>query len=206
MTPWTVTPLQAPLSTGILQARILQWAARPSSRGSSRPRDQTQVSCIAGKFFTLWALRLYLQAKDLVIGLPSWPVGPQAWIPKVGFKGWDSYKGSEGGFWAFLEAPSFCAGEREKEAWIEQGITQIVYANHLAELLAPSKPSTKVYCHCVIYCYSLTLSHIHQLQTLAKICTLKYLFEISLEVQWALPLQVSQVQSLIRELDPPCSN
>ena len=37
---------------GILQARILEWEAVPSSRGSSQPRDQTQVSCIAGRFFT----------------------------------------------------------------------------------------------------------------------------------------------------------
>ena len=33
---------------GILQARILEWVAFPFSRGSSQPRDQTQVSCIAG--------------------------------------------------------------------------------------------------------------------------------------------------------------
>ena len=37
---------------GILQARILKWVAFPYSRGSSQPRDQTQVSCIAGGFFT----------------------------------------------------------------------------------------------------------------------------------------------------------
>ena len=37
---------------GLLQARILEWGAIPFSRGSSRPRDQTQVSCIAGRFFT----------------------------------------------------------------------------------------------------------------------------------------------------------
>ena len=36
----------------ILQARILQWVAFPFSRGSSQPRDQTQVFCIAGRFFT----------------------------------------------------------------------------------------------------------------------------------------------------------
>ena len=41
MTPWTVAR-QAPLSTGILQARILVWVAMLSSRGSSQPRDQTQ--------------------------------------------------------------------------------------------------------------------------------------------------------------------
>ena len=38
---------------GILQARILEWVAIPSSRGSSQPRDQTQVSCTAGEFFTV---------------------------------------------------------------------------------------------------------------------------------------------------------
>ena len=37
---------------GILQARILEWVAFPFSRGSSQPRDQTQVSHIAGKFLT----------------------------------------------------------------------------------------------------------------------------------------------------------
>ena len=37
---------------GILQARLLQWVAFPFSRRSSQPRDQTQVSHIAGGFFT----------------------------------------------------------------------------------------------------------------------------------------------------------
>ena len=40
---------------GILQARILEWVAMPSSRGSFQPRDQTQVSLTAGRFFTIWA-------------------------------------------------------------------------------------------------------------------------------------------------------
>ena len=42
---------------GILQARILEWVAMPFSRGSSLPRDQTWVSCIAGRSFTVWATR-----------------------------------------------------------------------------------------------------------------------------------------------------
>ena len=37
---------------GILQARILEWVAVPFSKGSSQPRDWTQVSHIAGRFFT----------------------------------------------------------------------------------------------------------------------------------------------------------
>ena len=51
-TPWTVNR-QASLSMGILQVRILEWVALPSSRASSQPRDQTQVSRIAGGFFTI---------------------------------------------------------------------------------------------------------------------------------------------------------
>ena len=42
---------------GILQARIMEWVAIPFSRGSSQPRDGTQVSRIAGGFFTSWTTR-----------------------------------------------------------------------------------------------------------------------------------------------------
>ena len=42
---------------GILQARMLEWVAFPFSRGSSLPRDRTEVSCIAGGFFTSWTTR-----------------------------------------------------------------------------------------------------------------------------------------------------
>ena len=46
---------------GIIQARIREWTAIPFSRGSSRPRDRTLVSCVAGRFFTVWATgKLYL--------------------------------------------------------------------------------------------------------------------------------------------------
>ena len=49
--------LHAPLSMGILQARVLEWAAMTSFRGSSLPRDWTQVSLIAGRFLTIWATK-----------------------------------------------------------------------------------------------------------------------------------------------------
>ena len=42
---------------GILQARILEWVAISFSRGSSRPRDQTQVSHTAGRCLNLWPTR-----------------------------------------------------------------------------------------------------------------------------------------------------
>ena len=50
--PWTVASVH-----GILQARILEWVTIPISRGSSRPRGQTWVSLMAGRFFTIWATR-----------------------------------------------------------------------------------------------------------------------------------------------------
>ena len=49
-TPWT-----SPWTS--LQARILGWVAVPFYRGSFQPRNRTQVSCIAGGFFTSWATR-----------------------------------------------------------------------------------------------------------------------------------------------------
>ena len=51
---------------GILQARIMEWVAVPFSRESSKPRDQTQVSCISDSFFTIWVTReVYAAAKSL---------------------------------------------------------------------------------------------------------------------------------------------
>ena len=68
-TPWTVAR-QAPVH-GILQARTLAWVPIPFSRGSSRPRSQTQISCNAGRFFfffflTVWALSKVLPIKMCV--------------------------------------------------------------------------------------------------------------------------------------------
>ena len=53
--PWAIAR-QTPLHR-ILQARILVWVAIPFSREFSQLGDRTQVSCIAGRFFTIWATR-----------------------------------------------------------------------------------------------------------------------------------------------------
>jgi len=50
-TPWTIQSME------FSRARILEWVAFPFSRESSQPRDWTQVSHIAGGFFTSWATR-----------------------------------------------------------------------------------------------------------------------------------------------------
>ena len=59
-TPWTAA-YQAPPSMGFFQARVLEWVVISFSRGSSQPRDQTQVSRIVSRRLTIWKIRL----KDL---------------------------------------------------------------------------------------------------------------------------------------------
>ena len=51
---------------GVFQARILAWVPVPFSRASSRPRDQTCVSCVAGRFFTIRPTR-----EDIIAYPPS---------------------------------------------------------------------------------------------------------------------------------------
>ena len=60
MTPRTIACQATPVH-GILQARILEWVAISSFRGSSQPRGQTKVSCIAGRFFTVYMRHEILQ-------------------------------------------------------------------------------------------------------------------------------------------------
>ena len=49
-TPWTVCPPGSSVH-GILQAKILEWVAMPSSRGSSQPRDRTHISCTSWQIY-----------------------------------------------------------------------------------------------------------------------------------------------------------
>ena len=60
---------------GIFQARVLEWVAISFSRGSSRPKDWTQVSRIASRRFTLWAIRALPQGLYLILTL-----GQQKWL------------------------------------------------------------------------------------------------------------------------------
>ena len=56
---------------GILQARILEWVAVPSSRGSSQPSDQTRITCISyigGRFFTIEPQGTHLDYSVTVVG------------------------------------------------------------------------------------------------------------------------------------------
>ena len=63
---------------GIIQARILELIAIPFSRGSSWPRDWTQVSCTAGIFFTVWTTRESESHSVLSDSVTPWTVACQA--------------------------------------------------------------------------------------------------------------------------------
>ena len=52
---------------GIFQARILEWVAISFSRGTSWPRDRSQVSCIVGRHFIVWATRDSLRLASLIL-------------------------------------------------------------------------------------------------------------------------------------------
>ena len=79
---------------GIFQASALEWVAISFSRGSSRPRDWTQVSCIAGRHFTIWATREAHQSKTQFVPQPvplirkllqashTYPRGQTEWKPQ----------------------------------------------------------------------------------------------------------------------------
>ena len=99
--PWTVAH-QAPLSMGILQARVLECIAMPSSRGSSKPRDWTQVSHTAGRSFTVWTSR---EAQQLIgpekqASLPlsvrtcsqPWPWGLRGYLQRLPTQGDGCFK------------------------------------------------------------------------------------------------------------------
>ena len=64
--PMGCSPPRGSSVPGTLQARIVEWVSIFFSRGSSWPRDQTWVSHVAGRFFTIWATR---EAQEKTTGL-----------------------------------------------------------------------------------------------------------------------------------------
>ena len=89
-TPWTVSH-QALLSMGFSRQEYWWGVAISFSRGSSRPRNRTQVSCTAGKFFTNWTVREAQGQKDqeayLVAQLvKNPPTMLETWVPSLAWE------------------------------------------------------------------------------------------------------------------------
>ena len=64
---------------GIRQARVLEWVSIPFSRGSSWPRNWTRISCIAGRFFTIWATKpsIFSFLETFLEGQPQGPLSTE---------------------------------------------------------------------------------------------------------------------------------
>ena len=141
---------------GILQARILKWVAFPFSRGSFQPRDRTQVSRIAGGFFTVWATReaqlsmlllLLLLSRFSRVWLCATPqtAAYQA-LPSLGF--------SRQEHWSGLPFPSLMH-ESEKSKWSRSVVSNSSRPHGLqpTRLLHPwdfPGKNTGVGCYCLL--------------------------------------------------------
>ena len=108
--------LQLSSVLGIFQVRILDWVAIPFSRNFSWPRDQNQVSCIAGRFFTICyqgsLVELALAKRKVIL----YKDASTSWNSRVGMET-DSRKGLE-----------LCSGA--------QGIIYFVSTSHCASALS----------------------------------------------------------------------
>ena len=80
---------------GILQARLLEWVAISFSRGSSWTRDRTQISCIAGGFFTTELPKNPIQIQPSS-SVPCWKQGARAPLPQVHIGGYTAWGVREG--------------------------------------------------------------------------------------------------------------
>ena len=80
----------------ILQARVVEWVAFPFSRGSSQPRDWTQVSHTAGRFFTSWATR-----EGLYFGKNGKKFQSQPLSVRMGVRPWFF-------LWCLLDKSDYC--------------------------------------------------------------------------------------------------
>ena len=95
---------------GILQARILEWVAVPFSRGSSQPRDWTQVSCIAGGFF----YQLSHRGSPRILEWAAYPFSSRSYQPR----NWTGVSCIAGGFFTHWARRETLQGQRDIEsAW-----------------------------------------------------------------------------------------
>ena len=86
---WLWNPMDSSLPDSsvheIFQARVQEWAAISFSRASSQPRDQTRISCIADRRFTVWATKEDNQTKisDIIRGQKDMVMQKCLILPRV---------------------------------------------------------------------------------------------------------------------------
>ena len=130
----------------ILQARILEWLAFPFSRGSSRPRDWTRVSCITGWFFTVWAMKLLFHSwrKCVLMGLG----GPQGC-----FRAGESFKTIRSKWKSLSPVWLLVRPHRLHSPWNSPGQNTGVGSLFLLQGIFPTQGSSpgRPYCRWILY-------------------------------------------------------
>ena len=136
---------------GILQARVLAWVATSFCRGSSWPRDRTQVSHIVGRHFTIWATREAkrpsspthpgFKLSQLFLGLPRWCCGQETArqcrrLKRHGFNPW---VGKIPWRRAWQPTPVFLPGESHKHS----DTTEATWHAHSISYLPPTQQHLK---------------------------------------------------------------
>ena len=106
---------------GILQARILEWVAISFSRGSSRPRDRTQASHIAGRHFNLWATREALNSNSVLLLTSKYPLYASilSFVKDVFKKVWELNE------WTYMQN---CLGQ-----WLAHSYNLITVSNYTCD-------------------------------------------------------------------------
>ena len=142
---------------GIFQARILKWVAISFSRGSSQPRDQTQVSRTAGRRFTVWATREAPLCDTVDHSLSDSSV---RWILQARMLEWAAMPSSRGSSWPrdqtsllFTHSPTDPA-EPPGQVWTQPSET---FNLSIAAPSRPYEPGLYMNCRCSI----LVLVHTH---------------------------------------------
>ena len=115
---------------GILQARILEWVAFPFSRGSSQPRDRTQVSHIAGRFFTSWATREALLENPQLILCKWFPTElafpGKDWVIWMDSMGWEMEERRISTGSSYLwDVPDTAAQQLTKPSRLNQALSRV---------------------------------------------------------------------------------
>ena len=112
----------------ILSTRILDWVAIPICRGSSWPRDWSRVSCIAGRFVTIWATRevpgliLKKTTKNVAWGMYWWLTLASRAAPKAGRRG-DSHPRQRD--WGAPERSGCWEGCGSHAVWERTGMSHV---------------------------------------------------------------------------------
>ena len=129
---------------GIFQARVLEWVAISFSKGSSRPRDWTQVSRIAGRHFTVWATSevLFPQKVYWVTSFLKEPLwrAKMDFLQKANYKNLNKSNTKTHNITCFISNDCLCFFEHEQ---IDVYVLSLIYSGFHKNVISVTMSSTE---------------------------------------------------------------